>query len=74
MFNFCLQGFSDFAGSAVVHLSGGILALVGTVFIGARKNRFVAAVRDAFKLLRGGGYLPSMSSAYAAKIAQLTIP
>ena len=34
------KGFSDFAGSAVVHLSGGILALVGTVFIGARKNRW----------------------------------
>lgn len=34
------HGHVDFAGSSVVHLAGGILALVGVVYVGARKGRF----------------------------------
>ena len=42
-----LQGFQDFAGSAVVHMSGGCLALVATVIMGARKNRSVTSKDEA---------------------------
>lgn len=32
-------GYRDFAGSSVVHMVGGILALTGAIFVGARKGR-----------------------------------
>jgi Amt family ammonium transporter len=35
-------GFSDFAGSTVVHSVGGCAALIGAVFIGSRRGRFNA--------------------------------
>lgn len=33
-------GYHDFAGSGVVHILGGVCALVGCFFVGARKGRF----------------------------------
>ncbi len=33
------RGFHDFAGSTVVHQTGGIIALIGAIIVGARKGR-----------------------------------
>ena len=37
---FAAQGFTDFAGSAVVHLAGGMLSLAGSIIIGSRTSRW----------------------------------
>lgn len=34
--------FHDFAGSAIVHSVGGVLALVGAIFLGARRGKYAA--------------------------------
>lgn len=47
-------GFKDLAGSTVVHVVGGVAALTGALFVGARNGRFV----DGKKVAMGNYSLP----------------
>ena len=39
-------GFSDFAGSGIVHMAGAAAALAGVILLGARKGKFGATVKQ----------------------------
>merc|ERR1712072_721608 len=41
--------YMDFAGSGLVHLTGGMGALLGSIFVGARKGRFDENSADSFE-------------------------
>ena len=41
--------YQDFAGSGVVHLTGGTIAIIGSIVIGARRNRWNADFASEFK-------------------------
>jgi len=47
-------GFKDLAGSTVVHVVGGVAALTGALFVGAREGRFI----DGKKVALGNHSLP----------------
>ncbi len=55
LFNLGELGFSDFAGSGIVHLAGGAAALAGVLLLGARKGKYD---RDGKPIAIPGANLP----------------
>ena len=55
MFNLGSLGFSDFAGSGIVHLAGAAAALSGVILLGARKGKYD---RDGHTIAIPGANLP----------------
>merc|ERR1719361_1490144 len=43
------MGYSDFAGSGIVHLTGGVSSLMGSLIAGARKDRWAKGKDDDFQ-------------------------
>ena len=84
MFNLGDLGFSDFAGSGIVHLAGAAAALAGVLLLGARKGKYgrvghtkpfpapTCRWRHWARLFSGWGGLVSMVALYSNSLMPLT--
>ena len=75
------RGFTDFAGSAVVHLAGAVLSLPGCVILGARYDMQIISWYSWIKLFCPGltdgqrleGSLATQSPLFASAFSSLTL-